>query len=70
MAEQQVEIDKFRQTSAEARRELKEVRKDLRADSESLQFWPKMANIAAVPLLVALAGLALAIYRRKRIVTI
>jgi len=68
--EQQVEIDKFRQTSAEARRELKEVRKDLRADSESLQFWTKMANIAAVPLLVALAGLALAIYRRKRIVTI
>lgn len=68
--EQQTEIDKFRHTSAEARRELKEVRKDLRADSDSLQFWTKVANIAAVPLLVALAGLALAIYRRKRIVTI
>jgi len=68
--EQQAEIDNFRQVAAEARRELKEVRKDLRAESESLQFWTKVANIAAVPLLVALAGLILAIYRRKRIVTI
>ena len=68
--EQQAEIDKFRQTSAEARRELKEVRKDLRAESESLQFWTKVVNIGVVPLLVALAGLALAIYRRKRVVTL
>jgi ABC-type uncharacterized transport system involved in gliding motility auxiliary subunit len=68
--EQQAEIEKFRQSSAEARRELKEVRKDLRAESESLQFWTKVINIGLVPLLVALAGLALAIYRRRRVVTL
>lgn len=68
--EQQAELDKFRQVSAEARKELKEVRKDLRADSESLMFWTKVLNIGLVPLLIALAGLALAIYRRRRVVTI
>ena len=41
-----------------------------RADSEALQFWTKVANIALVPLLVALAGLGLAIIRRKRVVTV
>jgi ABC-type uncharacterized transport system involved in gliding motility auxiliary subunit len=68
--EQQAELDKFRQVSAEARKQLKEVRKDLRADSESLMFWTKVGNIALVPLLVALAGVLLAIYRRRRVVTI
>jgi len=68
--EQQAELDKFRQVSAQARRELKEVRKDLRAESESLMFWTKVANIGLVPLLVALAGLLLALYRRRRVVTI
>ena len=46
------------------------MRRDLRADSEALQFWTKVANIALVPLLVALAGLGLAIIRRKRVVTV
>jgi len=69
-AEQQAELDNFRKRAAETRRELKEVRRDLRADSEALQFWTKVANIALVPLLVALAGLGLAIIRRKRVVTV
>jgi len=45
---------------------LKEVRRELRADSEALQFWTKVLNIALVPLLVAVAGIALAIWRRRR----
>ena len=69
-AEQQLELENFRKKAAEGRRELKEVRRDLRADSEALQFWTKVANIALVPLLVALAGLGLAIIRRKRVVTV
>ena len=35
---QQAEIEKFRKTSADARRELKDVRKALRADSQALEF--------------------------------
>ena len=69
-AEQHLELENFRKKAAEGRRELKEVRRDLRADSEALQFWTKVANIALVPLLVALAGLGLAIIRRKRVVTV
>ena len=67
-AAQQAEVDNFRKTAAQKRKELKEVRKDLRADSESLEFWTKVFNIGAVPLIVMLAGLLLAISRRKRVV--
>src|SRR6266496_1918037 len=65
-AEQQVELENFRKKAAETRLALKEVRRELRADSEALQFWTKVANIALVPLLVALAGIVLAILRRRR----
>ena len=65
-AEEQSEIDNFRKTVATTRKELKEVRKNLRHDAESLVFWTKVANIALMPLLVALAGLAVALVRRGR----
>ena len=64
--EQQAEIERFRKTAAQTRLELKEVRRNLRQDAESLVFWTKVANIALTPLLVALAGLALALVRRRR----
>src|SRR6266567_1502440 len=66
-AEQQVELEDFRRKAAETRLVLKEVRRELRADSEALQFWTKVLNIALVPLLVAIAGVALAIWRRRRV---
>lgn len=66
--EQQAELENFRKKAAETRRELKEVRKDLRADSEALETWTKVFNIAAMPLLVALAGIVLALWRRRRTV--
>ena len=64
--EQQAEIEAFRKKSAETRKELKELRKNLRQDAESLVFWTKVANIALMPLLVALAGLLVALLRRSR----
>jgi len=64
--EEQAEIDSFRKTVATTRKELKEVRKNLRRDAESLVFWTKVANIALMPLLVALAGLIVALVRRAR----
>jgi ABC-type uncharacterized transport system involved in gliding motility auxiliary subunit len=64
--EQQAEIERFRKTAAQARLELKEVRRNLRHDAQSLVFLTKVVNIALMPLLVALAGLAVALVRRRR----
>lgn len=69
-AAQQTELENFRRKAVETRHELKEVRKALRAESEALQFWTKVINIAAVPVLVALAGIILALYRRRRTVAL
>jgi ABC-type uncharacterized transport system involved in gliding motility auxiliary subunit len=65
-AEQQAELERFRKTVAEARLQLKEVRKNLRQDAESLVFWTKVANIALMPLLVALIGLLVAFVGGRR----
>ena len=65
--EQQAELENFRKRAAETRLALKEVRRELRADSEALQFWTKVLNIALLPLLVAIAGVALALLRRRRV---
>jgi ABC-type uncharacterized transport system involved in gliding motility auxiliary subunit len=65
-AEQQSELENFRRKAAETRLALKEVRRELRTDSEALQFWTKVLNIALMPLLVAIAGIVLAILRRRR----
>ncbi len=64
--EQQAEIENFRMRAAETRRELKDVRRELRAETEALEFWTKVVNIGAMPLLVAIAGLAIALVRRRR----
>ena len=64
--EQQAEIERFRKTVAEARLALKEVRKNLRQDAESLVFWTKVANIALMPLLVALVGILVAVIAGRR----
>jgi ABC-type uncharacterized transport system involved in gliding motility auxiliary subunit len=65
--EQQAELERFRKTVAERRLALKEVRKNLRQDAESLVFFTKVANIALMPLLVALVGLIVALVRRRRV---
>lgn len=65
--EQQAELERFRKTVTESRIALKEVRKNLRQDAESLVFWTKVTNIALMPLLVALAGLLVAFLRRRRV---
>ncbi|OHE89575.1 MAG: hypothetical protein A3G75_13655 [Verrucomicrobia bacterium RIFCSPLOWO2_12_FULL_64_8] len=65
--EQQAELENFRKKAIETRRDLKELRKNLRVESDALQFWTKVVNIGLVPLLVAFAGLALAIARRRRV---
>ena len=67
--EQQTELENFKKKAIETRRDLKELRKNLRVESEALQFWTKVVNIGLVPLLVTLLGLGLALTRRKRTAT-
>jgi len=65
-AEQQAELENFRAKAMETRVALKELRKNLRVETDRLELWTKVANIALIPLLVALAGLVLALARRGR----
>jgi len=64
--EQQAELENFRKKVAETRKELKDLRKNLRQDSERMVFLTKVANIALMPLLVALLGIAIALLRRRQ----
>ncbi len=64
--EQQEELKKFKQKEGDAKKHLKEVRKNLRQDVDSLQTRLKWANIAGMPLLVAAAGILLAVIRKQR----
>jgi predicted RNase H-like nuclease (RuvC/YqgF family) len=64
--EQQKELANYQETVARANKDLKETRKKLRKDTDSLEFWTKVVNIGAMPAVVAGTGIVLAIYKRKR----
>jgi len=65
-AEQQAEIEKFRKVEAQKKRELKDVRKQARAEMDWAENWRKWANIFGMPAFVAVFGVALAVYKNKR----
>jgi hypothetical protein len=50
----------------EVKRELKNVRRTLRREIDSLENRLKWVNIAAMPLAIALTGIAVALYKRKK----
>ena len=64
--EQQAAIDQFHQKETSINRQLKEVRKELRHDMENLGVVVKTVNIAAMPILLILFGIARTVARRKR----
>ena len=64
--EQQAELTKFREKQAEVNKELKEVRKDLKREVDSLENRLKWINIGGMPLVVTLAGISLAFVKRKK----
>ena len=64
--EQQKELENFRSKEASVKSDLKQERKKLRTDIERLETRTKALNIAAVPLLVSLTGIGLALFKRKR----
>ena len=64
--EQQAELDKLRKKDAELNVQLKLERKKLTRDINSLENQLKWADIVGMPLIVALSGIGLAIFKRKR----
>ena len=65
--EQQEEIEKFRKKEATARIALKNLKKNLRSNIESLQNRLRWMNILGVPLLVALFGISVAVSRQLKL---
>ena len=64
--EQQEEIAQFRKVQADTRRQLKNVRKELTSDIDSLGLMLKVLNILAIPALVVFFGIFRGLKRRKR----
>lgn len=64
--EQEDEIEKFRDEKMSINQELRLVRRHLRSDIESLGTKVKFINIFMMPLLVSIAGLGYALYKRNK----
>ena len=64
--EQEVEITKFKEQRQKINRELKQVRRNLRASIETLGATLKGINIFLMPFLVALIGIGFAIYKHRK----
>ena len=64
--EQQQELVNFRKTEANVKAQLKDMRKKLRADIDSLENRIMWLNIAAMPAVVILAGVGLSVLKRNR----
>ncbi len=65
--EQEAEIAKFKEQRQRISRQLKEVRKNLRADIEALGATLKGINIFLIPLLVSIVGICFAVYRQRKL---
>jgi ABC-type uncharacterized transport system involved in gliding motility auxiliary subunit len=65
-AEQQETVRTFRNQVLTLRAQLREVQRALQQDIERLQTWVMLANIAAVPAIVAVLALIVALWRRAR----
>ena len=63
---QRDELVRFRQERVRIGKELREVRRQLRADIEALESWLKFANIGLVPILIGLTGLVAGLLQLRR----
>ncbi|UPG71511.1 Gldg family protein [Roseomonas gilardii subsp. gilardii] len=63
---QRAEIDKAREEILATRQQLRAVQLELRQDIERLQTWLKILNIAAVPVLLTVFAIVLAVLRSRR----
>ncbi len=65
--EQQAALKQFSEQQAETKKELRRERRNLRQDVDALENRFKWMNIAAMPVLVTVAGIGLALARRKKV---
>jgi ABC-type uncharacterized transport system involved in gliding motility auxiliary subunit len=65
-AEQEKEIKKFQEEKSRINKELRLVRRTMRKDIEALGNKLKFINILLMPLIVVIAGLGFAFYRRNK----
>lgn len=64
--EQKAEVDNFKKKQAEISRELKQTQKDLHKEVVSLETRLEWLNILAMPLGVTMAGIGVAVIKRKK----
>ena len=65
--EQQQALKNFTEQQASTKKELRVTRRNLRQDVDALESRLKWVNIAAMPILVSLVGITLAVIRRRRV---
>jgi ABC-type uncharacterized transport system involved in gliding motility auxiliary subunit len=65
--EQEAEVARFKEERQKINRQLKEVRKNLRAEIENLGATLKGINIFLMPLLLSIVGIVFAIYKQRKI---
>lgn len=65
--EQEAELTRFQQERVRIRKELRDVRRGLDVEIESLGRTLKILNIALIPLLIAIGAIVLAITRRRKL---
>jgi hypothetical protein len=66
-AEQQQEIERFREQQVQTRKELRNVQHELTKNIESLGSWLKFINIGLVPIFIIVIAIVLGVYRMKRL---
>ena len=64
--EQQAELDKLQKKAADINVQLKQEKKKLAREKESLENWLKWSDILVMPALVTMTGIGLAVFKRKR----
>lgn len=64
---QEEEIEKFQEEKRKISKELKIVRRNLRADIEKLGSTIKFLNIFLMPILISIGGIIFAIYRKRKV---
>ncbi|MGA2542272.1 MAG: Gldg family protein [Verrucomicrobiota bacterium] len=64
--EQRAELQKYQAAESDYGKQLRQVQKNLRKDTDSLETRIRVLNIGAMPALVALTGIVLSIVKRKR----
>jgi len=65
-AEQEAELQRFRDERIRIRKELRDVQHELRKSIENMEDWMKFLNIGLMPILVGITGLVVGMYRMRR----